>query len=120
MEVKRPEAAKPSRTFDEAYGFSFAIGLGLLLFIGGLILSLTIGQESGFGLVFGIPMLVAGLVLPLVMMRGVFTRNEIVAPCPACGQEIKTTDATMQLDCPHCGKTISIRDMKLYVREEEK
>ena len=53
MEAKRPEAAKPSRTFDEAYGFSFAIGLGLLLFIGGLVLSLTIGQESSFGLVFG-------------------------------------------------------------------
>src|SRR5215210_3314962 len=104
MEAKRTaaaaSAAKPSRTFDEAYGFSFSIALGLVLFIGGLVLSLTIGQESSFGLVFGIPLLIAGLVVPLVMMRGVFARNEIKAPCPACGTEMKTTDATLQLDCP--------------------
>ena len=118
MEAKRPAAVKPSRTFDEAYGFSFAIGLGLLLFIGGLVLSLTIGQESSYGLFFGIPMILAGLIIPFFMMRGSFARNEIVAPCPACGHEIKTTDATMQLDCPNCGKTISVRGMKLYARDE--
>ena len=118
MEAKRTEAVKPGRTFDEAYGFSFAIALGLVLFIGGLVLSLTIGQESSFGLVFGVPMIMAGLILPFFMMRGAFGRKEIVAPCPACGHEIKTTDATMQLDCPHCDKTISVRDMNLYLRDE--
>ncbi|HEX8843650.1 MAG TPA: hypothetical protein VF791_03350 [Pyrinomonadaceae bacterium] len=117
MAAKRPEAAKPARTFDEAYGFSFSIALGLALFIGGLVLSLTIGQESSFGLVFGIPLLIAGLIIPLFMMRGVFRRAEIAAPCPACGAEIKTTDATMQLDCPACGKTIGVRDGELYERK---
>ena len=66
----------------------------------------------------GIPLLIAGLVIPLFMMRGVFARNDIVAPCPVCGSEIKTTDATLQLDCPNCGKTLSVRDMKLYAKEE--
>jgi predicted RNA-binding Zn-ribbon protein involved in translation (DUF1610 family) len=119
MAAKRQETAKPTagRTFDEAYGFSFAIALGLLLFIGGLVLSLTIGQTYSFGLFVGIPLLVAGLVIPLFMMRGVFARNEIIAPCPACGAEIKTTDATLQLDCPNCGKTITVRDKKLYAKE---
>ena len=118
MSAKRPEAAKPARTFDEAYGFSFSIALGLVLFIGGLILSLTIGQESSFGLIFGIPLLIAGLVIPLFMMRGVFHRADVIAPCPACGAEVKTTDATLQLDCPTCGKTLSVRDGGLYLRDE--
>lgn len=118
MAAKRPENVKPAgRTFDEAYGFSFSIALGLVLFIGGLVLSLTIGQENSFGLFVGIPLLIAGLVIPLFMMRGVFARNDIVAPCPACGAEIKTTDATLQLDCPNCGKTISVRDEKLYAKD---
>jgi predicted RNA-binding Zn-ribbon protein involved in translation (DUF1610 family) len=119
MAEKRTDAVKPAgRTFDEAYGFSFSIALGLLLFIGGLVISLTLGQESSFGLFFGIPLMLAGLVVPLFMMRGIFARDEINAPCPVCGAEIKTTDATMQLDCPNCGKTISIRDGGLYLRDE--
>jgi predicted RNA-binding Zn-ribbon protein involved in translation (DUF1610 family) len=118
MEAKRTEAVKPSRSFDEAYGFSFAIALGLILFIGGLVISLTIGQESSYGLLFGVPMILAGLIIPFFMMRGSFTRNEIVAPCPACGHEIKTTDATLQLDCPACGKTIAVRGTGLYAKDE--
>ena len=119
MEAKRTEAVKPSRSFDEAYGFSFAIALGLLLFIGGLVISLTIGQESSYGLLLGVPMILAGLIIPFFMMRGSFVRNEIVAPCPACGHEIKTTDATLQLDCPNCGKTIMVRGTSLVVRNDE-
>jgi predicted RNA-binding Zn-ribbon protein involved in translation (DUF1610 family) len=119
MAAKRTEAVKAEgRTFDEAYGFSFSIALGLLLFIGGLVLSLTLGQENSYGLFFGIPLIIAGLVIPLFMMRGSFTRSEINAPCPNCGSEIKTTDSTMQLDCPKCGQTISIRDGGLYLRDE--
>src|SRR5215211_6445876 len=117
MEAKRSEAVKPGRTMDEAYGFYFSIALGLVLFIGGLVISLTLGRESSFGLVFGVPLLIAGLAVPLFMMRGVFARNEIKAPCPACGAEVKTTDATMQLDCPACDKTIAVRDGGLYLRE---
>jgi predicted RNA-binding Zn-ribbon protein involved in translation (DUF1610 family) len=119
MEAKRTEGVKAEgRTFDEAYGFSFSIALGLLLFIGGLVVSLTLGRESSFGLFFGVPLIIAGLVLPLFMMRGAFTRSEIKAPCPACGSEIKTTDSTMQLDCPACGRTISVRDGGLYANDE--
>jgi predicted RNA-binding Zn-ribbon protein involved in translation (DUF1610 family) len=119
MAAKRPEAVKPEgRTFDEAYGFSFSIALGLVLFIGGLVLSLTLSQENSYGLFFGVPLIIAGLVIPLFMMRGSFTRSEIIAPCPNCGSEIKTTDSTMQLDCPTCGQTISVRDGGLYRRDE--
>ena len=119
MEAKRTEAAKQeSRTFDGAYGFSFSIALGLVLFIAGLVMSLTLGGDSSLGLVFGIPLLIAGLAVPLFMMRGVFARNDIDEPCPACGSDIHTTDATMRLDCPKCGRTLRVRDMHIYAEKQ--
>lgn len=111
-ETAEPAALKPKRTPDGAYGFSFSIGLGLILFIAGLFISLTLGIGTGIGLVFGIPLLIAGLVLPLFMMRDLFTRNELKGACPYCGADIETTDATIRLDCPVCRKRIEVRGMK--------
>lgn len=107
-------AAKPKRTIDEAYGFSFSIALGLILFIAGLVVSLTLGEGS---LVFGIPLLIAGLIVPLFTVRDVFNRHEITASCPSCGTEIKTSDATLKLACPNCRKMITIRDGQLFLNE---
>jgi predicted RNA-binding Zn-ribbon protein involved in translation (DUF1610 family) len=118
MEAKRNEAIKPGRNLDGAAGFSFSIALGLVLFIGGLVVSLTLGGDSSLGLMFGVPLLIAGLAVPLFMMRGVFARNDIDEPCPACGSDIHTTDATMRLDCPKCGKTIQVRNMHLYAEKK--
>jgi hypothetical protein len=55
----------PSRvvTFDSAYGFSFSVASGLILLFAGLIISLTVGQGTSLGLYFGIPLLVAGLII---------------------------------------------------------
>ena len=118
MAAKRTETVKTHRTFDGAYGFSFSIALGLVLFIAGLVLSLTLGGDSSLGLVFGVPLLIAGLLVPLFMVRGVFARNDIDEPCPACGSDIHTTDATMRLDCPKCGKTLRVQDMHLYAEKK--
>ncbi|HEV2912768.1 MAG TPA: hypothetical protein VGX92_05570 [Pyrinomonadaceae bacterium] len=113
MEVKRSGASvKGGRTFDGAYGFSFAIGLGLVLFIAGLVLSLTLGEGSGAGLLFGIPLLLAGLILPLFMMRDIFAGNSIEGACPACGTSIKTSGATIRLSCPGCEKPLVVQDAK--------
>ncbi len=111
MESETPERVKPGRGFDSAYSFSFAIGIGLILFIAGLVISLTLG-EGTIGLIFGIPLLIAGLVLPLIMMRDMFTQNEVKGPCPYCSKQIKTSDATIRLRCPSCGKEVAVRDMK--------
>jgi predicted RNA-binding Zn-ribbon protein involved in translation (DUF1610 family) len=118
MESETPERAKPVRGFDSAYSFSFAIGIGLILFIGGLVITLTLGQGSSIGLIFGIPLLIAGLVLPLVMMRDMFTQNEVKGNCPYCATQIKTSDATIRLRCPSCGKEVAVRDMKLVPVEK--
>jgi len=117
MESETPERVKPARGFDSAYSFSFAIGIGLILFIAGLVISLTLGEGS-IGLIFGIPLLIAGLVLPLIMMRDMFTQNEVKGACPYCSTLIKTSDATIRLRCPSCGKDVVVRDMKLWAVEE--
>jgi hypothetical protein len=113
--AEQTERAKPRRTFDSAYGFSFSIAVGLALFIAGLIISLTVGQGTSIGLIFGIPLLVAGLIIPMFMMRDLFKTNEIREPCPECGETIRTSDATLQLRCQNCHKVINVRDGQLYL-----
>lgn len=114
MQARGTATTKPARTFDSAYGFSFSIALGLILFIAGLVISLALGEGS---LVFGIPLLIAGLLVPLFMVRDVFTRHDIAAPCPSCGEPIKASDATFKLECPNCRKVISVRDGQLFLNE---
>ena len=108
---------KTGRKFDSAYGFSFSIALGLVLFIAGLIISLNLNESTVLGLVFGIPLLVLGLALPLFMMRDVLKRNEINGDCPYCATPIKTSDATLRLNCPSCNRVIAVRDGKLEAAE---
>src|SRR4029453_8255495 len=117
MSSREPNSAKPGRTFDSAYAFSFAVGIGLVLFIAGLVISLTLGSGSSLGLVFGIPLLFAGLIVPLIMMRGLFKQNEITGPCPYCAAPIKTLDSTLRLQCPNCQEVVGVRDEKLYAVE---
>ena len=117
MAEERETAKPPRRTFDSAYGFSFSIAVGLILFIAGLIIALTVGEGTSIGLIFGIPLLVAGLIIPMFMMRDLFKTNEIREPCPNCGAEIKTSDATLQLRCPSCHKVINVRKEHLHLAE---
>jgi hypothetical protein len=118
MSTEEPAPAKPGRTPDSAYNFSFAIALGLVLFIAGLVISLTLGGGSSVGLIFGIPLLLAGLVLPLIMMRDLFKRNDVVSPCPYCSTTLRTSDATIRLRCPTCQHEVGVRNGKFYAVEK--
>jgi len=113
MEVKRPVAISGGRSMDGAFGFSLSIGLGLILFIGGLIVAVMFNDDKGIGLLFGIPMILAGVILPLFMMRDVLKRNVVSGACPYCGAPIKTSDATIRLNCPACNRVIVVRNEKL-------
>jgi hypothetical protein len=119
MTANRVQEGKGHRTFDSAYSFSFSIALGLLLFIGGLVISLTFGNGNTIGLIFGIPLLIAGLVLPLFMMRDLFSKNEITGACPYCSVPIRTSNSTLRLECPGCGRAVGVRDMELYALNGE-
>ena len=113
MDTDRHDVAKSGRTFDSAYSFSFSIAIGLILFIAGLVISLTFGQSATIGLIFGIPLLIAGLVLPVFMMRDLFQRNEVNGVCPFCAAPIKTSDATIRLNCPSCKRLIEVKGLTL-------
>ena len=117
MDADRPDTAKSGRTFDSAYSFSFSVGVGLVLFIAGLVISLTLGQGASIGLIFGIPLLIAGLVLPVIMMRDLFQHNVVDGACPYCGTPIKTSDATIRLNCPACKRLIEVRETTLQPGE---
>ncbi len=112
MEDKRLDTVKAGRKPDSAYGFSFAIALGLVLFIGGLVITLTLGEGTSIGLFFGIPLLLAGLVLPLIMMRSGLRHHILNEACPYCGAAIKTSDATIRLNCPACHRKIVVRNSR--------
>ena len=119
MDANRPDVGKTGRPFDSAYSFSFSIAVGLILFIGGLlVISFTVGEGTSIGLIFGIPLLIAGLVLPLIMMRDLFKQNEISGVCPYCSVPIKTSDATIRLQCPACKRVVVVRDMQLFPAEK--
>ena len=92
MDANRPDVAKSGRTFDSAYSFSFSVGIGLVLFI-------------------------AGLVLPVFMMRDLFQHNIVDGACPYCGAPIKTSDATIRLNCPACKRLIEVRETTLQPGE---
>jgi len=117
MSAKEPANEKPGRTPDSAFSFSFAIALGLLLFIAGLVITLTLGDGGGMGIFFGIPLLLAGLVVPLIMMRDLFKQNDVAGPCPYCSAPIKTSDATIRLECPACSRAVGVKDGELYAAE---
>jgi hypothetical protein len=117
MDTNRPNVAKSGRTFDSAYSFSFSVAIGLVLFIAGLVISLTLGQGATIGLIFGIPLLIAGLVLPVFMMRDLFQHREVNGACPYCGTPIKTSDATIRLNCPSCRRLIEVRETTLQPGE---
>jgi len=114
MDPNKPEVAKTGRSFDSAYSFSFSIAIGLLLFIAGLVISLTLGQGATIGLIFGIPLLIAGLVLPLFMMRDLFHHNEVSGECPHCSARITTSDATIRLNCPVCKHLLEVGELKTH------
>ena len=117
MSAKESDSVKTGKTFDSASSFSVAIAVGLLLFIAGLVISLTLGEGTSLGLVFGVPLLIAGLVLPLIMMRNLFTPNIVQGVCPYCSAPIKTSDSTIRLECPSCGRTILVKDTELHISD---
>ena len=51
MEMKRSVAISGGRTMDGAYSFSLSIGIGLILFIGGLVVAIVFPIHRPIGMV---------------------------------------------------------------------
>jgi len=104
---------RTGRTHQEVHLILFSIALGLLLILGGLFIILFFGEQAGSVLVFGVPLIIGGLLAPHFAMRVLLTRDEISGPCPYCWSAVKTSDSALELNCPGCHQRIVVRDMRL-------
>jgi hypothetical protein len=51
------------------------------------------------------------------MMRDLFHHNELDSACPYCDAPIKTSDATIRLNCPSCKRLIEVKQESLHRTE---
>lgn len=100
-------------THQEVHLILFSIALGLLLILGGLFIILFFGEQPGPVPVFGVPLIIGGLLAPHLAMRIFLTRDEISGPCPYCWSPVKTSVSGIELNCPDCHQRIAVRDMRL-------
>lgn len=112
MQVAPGMTRAQKRRMGTAAGFSIgaaavimAFGIGSLILVVGLVLSLT-----GIGALIGIPMVLGGLAVMLIggpIAFAIHRRDEGAkwwGPCPYCGLELWATG--VGFDCPACAQRI--------------
>ncbi len=92
--------AKGDKLTGVAAGTLF--GLGCLI-PAGILLCFT-----GIGALFGVPLIIAGLIAPL------FGLMSIKGPCPYCGCTIRAMKTSEGVTCKACKKRVVVRGGKLY------
>jgi len=108
VKAKRAEGRADEGGWKPGMGQLFGLVLAAILVIAAIILGVT----TGLGLVFAVPLGIAGLALAMVVFRGGRTRR-IAAPCPHCGARVTAPSHISEFDCPHCGGRMETRDSGL-------
>ncbi len=100
-----------------AAGTTLGFGCGVMLFVVGLLISLT-----GIGVIIGVPLMLAGILTPIFgLLMGL---AKIKGPCPYCGTLVYASSSDPGVTCPGCKKRIVIRqkqfvqDISLYTFAE--
>lgn len=86
-------------------GVVTGIGCGGMLIVVGILLSLT-----GIGAIVGIPLAIAGLLMPII--GPAIGLASIAGPCPYCGSKISGSTVQAGFKCRFCKKRVVIRDKK--------
>lgn len=85
------------------------IAAPVLIIVGGMICL------TGLGIVLGIPLIVAGVLAPLIgPLMGV---NSLRAKCPWCSEEISGVGIFDHFSCPMCGERIVMKKHELLKSE---
>ena len=86
---------------------SIALGVGLIA--SGIAISFAAGFGTIIGFLFGIPLILAGIGLPYMLLRDSSpARTEPVkGVCPHCGARIETPEHLRETNCPVCHKPIA-------------
>jgi predicted RNA-binding Zn-ribbon protein involved in translation (DUF1610 family) len=87
-------------------GLLFGVIAAPVLIISGGMICLT-----GLGIVLGIPLIIAGVLAPLIgPMMGI---NSLKAACPWCGAEVSGVGIFDKFSCPTCGEHIVMKKHEL-------
>lgn len=86
-----------------------AIVIGICSFIAGVTICVLLSYTL-FGILVGIPFLIASLAVPYSMLRSRSGSNEVAGLCPYCRARVETQSHIRELSCPNCRKTIMVQD----------
>ncbi len=102
------EGTTPAETANVVGGIGVGAGGGCCMVVLGVLLSAT-----GIGMIIGIPMILAGIAVPLVCaVEGAKARK---GPCPYCRTEVINNVATAKgITCTACKQRIIIRDGQFF------
>lgn len=103
-QVTETESAKASGAAVGCMGG--LAGSGCLLVLGGLL------SATGIGAIIGVPMILAGLLLPFI--GPILGFNSIKGPCPYCGYSVQALPTDPGLNCPACKQRIVVREKRFF------
>jgi len=114
VEARETAHAHPGREKAPVKGAFSGLFFGLIvapvMIIAGAMICLT-----GLGIVLGIPLIVAGVLAPLIgPMMGV---NALRGQCPWCGAEVSGVGIFDKFSCPTCGEHIVMKKQELLKAE---
>ena len=86
---------------------SIALGVGLIA--SGIATSIAAGFGTIIGFLFGIPLILAGIGLPYMLLRdsSPARTGPVKGVCPHCGARIETPVHLRETNCPVCHKPIA-------------
>ncbi len=84
-----------------------SIALGVALVASGIAISLAGGFGTIIGFLFGLPLILAGIGIPYMLLRGSAPATKPArGVCPHCGARIETPEHLRETNCPACGRPI--------------
>jgi hypothetical protein len=100
-----PHPVEPTPVRSAFSGLLIGLILTPVCLIVGIMLCLT-----GLGVFFGVPLIILGLLAPL--LGSIVGFRSLRGNCPWCGAPLSSLDSTQPFDCDVCHRTIAIRDHK--------
>lgn len=101
----QPHLVEPTPVRAALSGLFFGLVVTPVCLIVGTMLCLT-----GLGAFLGVPMIIAGVLAPLI--GPVIGMSSMRGNCPWCGAPVSSLDSTQHFDCDACHRPIVIRDHK--------
>ncbi|HZS44500.1 MAG TPA: hypothetical protein VFC63_05315 [Blastocatellia bacterium] len=109
-EGTQPAVPPDARIVSAKRGTNVALSIviGIVLVIVGLFISFFFGISTVIGFLFGIPIIVVGIAIPLLMMGVSPEAKNVRGRCPHCGKMIAVPRHLRQTECPECNAVIEI------------